>query len=474
MTDIVFPNSTSPGARQGEGSGRLVNCYAEPLESGARATFARRRAPGLTRLVTTAFAGCRGFHFYNGDLYVAQANRLLRVNQSGSAYTVTNLGALAGTGRVTFARNNKAPVADIVCVTENGAFIVNRTTAPTSFTDPDLPQPVTVTFLDGYFVFAIRDGRFFTSGINDTTINALDFGKAESHSGGLLNAVAFGEQLMLMGPSSIEFWQNAGNATGTPFSRASVQSRGLASTFAIAGTEYGFSSLIFIGDDNSVYRLDGGYTPVKISNRDLDRLIVAVADKTLLDVTVSVTEGHAWATVTGPHFSWTYELGTGFWHERASYLDDHWRGLCSIQAFGGWVIGDRKTGDIWMLDANAMTEGANALVMQVISLPALGFPNRVAINRADFDFIVGQGLVTGLDPIEVDPVCLISWSDDGGGTFGTPLKRNLGRLANYRTRITINRAGMAGPYGRVWKIEVADPVYVSVLVGAMDGALKSK
>lgn len=127
-----------------------------------------------------------------------------------------------------------------------------------------------------------------------------------------------------------------------------------------------------------------------------------------------------------------------------------------------------------MLDANAMTEGANALVMQVISLPALGFPNRVAISRADFDFIVGQGLVTGLDPIEVDPVCLISWSDDGGATFGTPLKRNLGRLANYRTRITINRAGMAGPYGRVWKIEVADPVYVSVLAGAMDGALKSK
>lgn len=51
-----------------------------------------------------------------------------------------------------------------------------------------------------------------------------------------------------------------------------------------------------------------------------------------------------------------------------------------------------------MLDANAMTEGANALVMQVISLPALGFPNRVAISRADFDFIVGQGLVTGLTP----------------------------------------------------------------------------
>ncbi|PZM07583.1 hypothetical protein [Rhizobium tubonense] len=474
MTDIVWPNSTSPGARPGEGSGRLINCYAEALESGARASFVRRRVPGLARLIATAFPGCRGFHFYNGDLYVAQSNRLSRINVAAGVYSQVNLGALAGIGRVTFARNNKVPTPDIVCVTENGAFIVNRTTAPTSFTDPDLPQPVTVAFLDGYFVFAIRDGRFFTSGINDITINALDFGKAESHSGGLLNAVAFGEQLMLMGPSSVEFWQNAGNATGTPFSRSSVVARGLASTFAVAGTEYGFSSLIFIGDDNGVYRIDGGYQPTKISNADLDRLITAVADKTLLDVTVAVTEAHAWATVSGPNFSWTYELATGFWHERASYLDDHWRGVCSVQAFGGWVIGDRTTGDIWLLNPDIQTEGTNPLVMKAYSLPSIGFPNRVAIPRADFDIIVGQGKVTGLDPIEVDPVCLISWSDDGGATFGTPLKRSLGRLAKYMTNVVINRAGSAGRYGRVWCFEVSDRIYVGLLGGSMDGILRSK
>lgn len=474
MTDIVFPNSTSPGARPGEGSGRLINCYAEALESGARASFARRRVPGLSHLIDTLFPGCRGFHFYNDDLYVAQADRLLRVNLVGPAYVTTNLGALAGLGRVTFARNNKAPIADVVCVTENGAFIVNQASAPTAFPDGDLPQPITVAFLDGYFVFAIRDGRFFTSGINDITVDALDFGKAESHSGGLLNAVAFGEQLMLMGPSSIEFWQNAGNATGTPFSRTSVVARGLASTFAVAGTEYGFSSLIFIGDDNGVYRLDGGYQPTKISNADLDRLISAVADKTLLDVTVAVTEAHAWATVSGPNFSWTYELATGFWHERASYFDNHWRGVCSVQAFGGWVIGDRTTGDIWLLDPDIQFEGTKPLVMKTHSLPSIGFPNRVAISRSDFDIIVGQGRVTGLDPIEVDPVCLISWSDDGGATFGTPLKRSLGRLAKYGTRVTVNRAGMAGPYGRVWCVEISDPVYASILSGSMDGNLRSK
>lgn len=474
MVDIVFPNSTAPGARRGEGSGRLINCYAEKLDDGARAPYARRRVPGLKNIATTGFPGCRGYHYHDGTLYVAQADRLVKIEKSGSNYVVTNLGSLPGTGRVTFARNNKAPIPDILCTTEDDTFVISSTLAPVSLGDGDLPQALTIDFLDGYFIWAIRDGRFFVSAINDKTVSALDFGKAESHPGGIYRAVAFGELLYLCAPSSIEVWQNAGNATGSPFSRAAVIPRGIISTFAIAGNEYGFSSLIFIGDDNAVYRLDGGYQPTKISTPDLDRLIETTTDKTTLDVTVSVTSGHQWATVSGPDFSWTYELGTGFWHERASYLDDHWRGVCSAAAFDGWVIGDRTTDEVWMLDANTMREGTEPLVMSVISLPGSGFPNRTAIPRADFDIIVGQGLATGDQPIETDPVCLISWSDDGGNTFGTPLKRSLGRLAKYQAPVSINRTGMAGRYGRVWRIDISDPVYASVLSGSMDTDPRSR
>jgi hypothetical protein len=474
MADIVFPTSTAPGERPGEGSGRLINCYAEPLDQGARASYARRRAPGLSLLATILHLGCRGLHYYNGDLFVAQAERLTRINLVGGVFVVTDIGELPGTKRVTFARNNKAPIPDIVCVAEDGAFIVTRDAPPTSYPDGDLPQPISVSFLDGYFIFAIRDGRYFVSGLNDTTVSALDFGKAESHPGGLLNAKGFGEQLILLGPNGMEFWQNAGNATGTPFSRAAVFSKGLADTFAIAGDEDGFSSLIFVADDNGVYRLDGGYQPTKISTPDLDRLVEGVTDKTTLDVTVAVTSGHMWATVSGPTFSWTYELATGFWHERASYLDNHWRGVCSIKAFNGWVIGDRTTGDVWQLDPKAAKEGNKPLVMRLHSLPMSNFPDRIAIPRADFDVIVGQGLVTGDEPIETDPVCLISWSDDGGNSFGTPLQRSLGRLATHRTPVVVNRTGMSSRYGRVWRIDVSDPVFVSWLSGSMDAAARSR
>ncbi|MEY9830249.1 hypothetical protein ABIA25_002064 [Sinorhizobium fredii] len=417
----------------------------------------------------------RGMHFHNGTLYIAVAERLRKVTLSGSTYTVTDLGALPGTGRVTFARNNKSPTPDILCTTQNDTYVVTSGAPPVALGDGDLPQALTGCFLAGYFIWAIRDGRFFFSGINATTVSALDFGKAESRPGGILNAVPYGEMLLVCGPSFLEFWQNAGNATGSPFSRAATFAGvGLASTFAIAGFEEGFSNIVFVGNDNGVHLLSGGYTPTKISTPDLDRLIEAVSDKTQLDVTVSVTSGHSWVAVTGPTFTWEYEVSTGLWHERASYENTRWRAVCSAQAFGGWVLGDRTTGRVWMLDPNVHKEGDDPLIASFISQPASGFPNRVAIPRADFDFIVGQGKVSGSEPIETDPVVLISWSDDGGATFKVPVSRKLGPLSKFQTRVTVNRTGMAGPYGRVWRLDLSDPVFVSLLSGQMDGDPRSR
>lgn len=474
MADILFPISTAPGARPGEGAGRLINTYAEKLQDGARAPFARRRAPGLTAMGVTEHNCMRGMHYHNGNLFIAQAERLSFVSVVMGAYVVTDIGALPGTGRVTFARNNKAPVPDILCVTENDVYVITTGSPPASLGDGDLPQPLTVCFLAGYFIFAIRDGRVFFSGLNDTTISALDFGKAESRPGGIYGAYPYGELLLLCGPSFIEVWQNAGNATGSPFSRAAVIPRGIASTFAIAGFEDGFSTIAFVGDDNGVYLLSGGYTPSKVSTPDLDRLIEAVSDKTTLDVTVSITSGHHWISVSGPTFSWVYEVQTGLWHERKSYDETNWRAVCSAMAFGGWAMGDRYTGQVWMLDANAAREGLEPLVATFMSQPGSGFPNRMAIPRADFDFIVGQGLVAGEEPIETDPVVLISWSDNGGASFGVPVSRKLGAMANNRTRVTVNRTGMAGPYGRVWKLDVSDPVFLSLLSGSMDADPRSR
>lgn len=468
MVDILFPATTSPGIRPGEGAGRLINCYAAKQGEGARMTYTRRRSPGLRQIALTEHVVGRGSHFHNGDLFVAQKDRLTLITLVSGEFVVTDLGALPGELPVTFARNNKAPVPDILCVTEDGPYRVFRDAPPAALAEAALPQPLAVVFIDGYFVFPIRDGRFFFSAINDTTVSALDFGKAESRPGGILHAIPYGEQLLFPGPSVTEVWSNAGNATGSPFSRTAVIPKGLASTTAISGFQEGYSTVVFVGDDNAVYRLDGGYAPARISGPELETLIENVADKTLIDVSVGVTSGHMWATVTGPNFSWTYELGANLWHERKSYGQARWRAVTSVQAFNGWVMLDRETGAVWVLDPNFAKEGEKPLVIEVWSLPGSNFPNRTLIPRADFDITVGQALVAGDEPIETDPVVVISWSDDGGVTFGVPLVRKLGPIGKYNTPVSVNRTGTTGRYGRVWKLHVSDPVYVSINSGTMD------
>ncbi len=69
------------------------------------------------------------------------------------------------------------------------------------------------------------------------------------------------------------------------------------------------------------------------------------------------------------------------------------------------------------------------------------------------------------DPTILDPRALISWSDDGGSRWSSPLSRTLGRQGETRTRLTLLRTGMTGVQGRIWRIDVSDPVYCALLGG---------
>jgi hypothetical protein len=52
------------------------------------------------------------------------------------------------------------------------------------------------------------------------------------------------------------------------------------------------------------------------------------------------------------------------------------------------------------------------LVFQIESGPVQNFPNRTKVARADFDFVTGVGIATGIDPTQTNPQVGISWSQD--------------------------------------------------------------
>ncbi len=466
LVPIKWPTMPSEDQPQRAGIGRMVNVVMEMISSG---DILYKRGPGVTSFATSASGSnhCRGFVLANSGTVLVIFNGFVEaLTVSGSIVTMTALGRLDGSKLVSVAVNNKTPTPDIVCVTENGAFILTAAAGPLPYPDGNVGAPNSVTFGDGYFFFTYGSGKCIASALNGTSINLLNSILINSASDGCVRGIWFAQTLFLFTPSRCEAWTDTANPTGFPFSRSAVIPRGLINASAIAGYESNYTStLMWVGSDSVIYRMQG-YSPIRISTNDMERRIGAVVDKTTLRANVYMNDGHAFWQLSSSDFTFVYDLVNSVWQERNSYGQEFSRIEQSIYAFGKWIVGDFGTGNIGVIDGNAYGEYGDSLEWELSSLPVVQFPNRTVIPRVDFNFITGTGLSAGSIP-KTDPVVSISWSGDGGATFKLPIQRAIGRGGVNGQVVSVLATGQTTRYGRVWSLVVTDPVYVGLLGGTM-------
>ena len=463
MVAVPFPVTSAPGARPQESAGRLINAYAVKTEQGARGPLKWLRAPGLRELANVSgHAGYRGFIEINGSVLAALDDRAVLIGRSGNVMSLADLGALDGSGLITIAKNNATPVADIVAVTEEGAFNLYTDDVPDDFADADLPQPNSVSGVKGYFAFTIADGRLFASDLNSVSLNALSFTTTPGH---LLRGVAYRDEWFVFGDNFCQVYRDAG-LSPFPFDLVATIPIGLAGAHAIAGWEPGFTgTMVWAAQDDIVYKLNG-YTPQAVSTEDVSRDIAATPDKGALEACVYMSNGNAFWILTRPGFwSWTLNLTTGTWGERASYDQESWRAARTVKAFSTWLAGDRQSGRLFEIGADVFREGDDPLVFEVVSGAVFSSPNRLAIGRLDVDMVAAVGRAAG-EANESDPQVEISWSLDGGYRWSNPVFRAIGRQGQSRKTISVNRLGLAGPKGIMIRLRVSDPVHVT-LFGAV-------
>lgn len=467
MVDIPFPRSSQPGSQPGEGLGRLLNRYCEV--DGEAVQW--KLVPGLVSFADTLLQGPRGMIDVNGTLYEARAATALTLSAGGSVTVLA--GALPGTLPVTWAKNNKAPTPDVVCVTEIGAFSVSSTQVK-SYPDTTLPQPNSVAMLDGFFLFTTGDGRIFASGVNDIfvddadpTQNALSFTTADQ-SGGLVRGTVWAEQFFAWGAKACTVYTNAGTSP-FPLSRTTIIPVGLASLTAITGFEPGWGlQQFFVATDNTVRRLDG-YTATAISNKDVERAIAGETDKTRIEMSCYVEGGRPTVVVQGSSFSWEFNAASGLWNERQSPALARWRCSRSVFFANKWLYGDTQTSQILQVSAAAFDEVGSAFTARLESGPVKQYPNRLRCLAAYFDFTSGQGTIGGT-PDSMNPSVSISSSIDGGGSWSTPvLRRDLGAQGEFNKMIRVNRiGGIATQHGIRFRIDSSSPVYSTFRGGRAD------
>jgi hypothetical protein len=473
---IPWPLSSFPGANSQEGSGRLINCSAEPLGDSQKPSSPSpqvwRRQPGFSLFAITAeVAAYRGGLIVNNLSFEVWAN-VYTVDVNG---IVTLLGALPGTKKVSIARNQRFPPDVIAVDIDNGAFALTSSGVPASptvlNTSGRVPQADSVCFQDGYFFLTIADGRCFASPLNDITAanwNSQTFITCQAKSDVvLLRGIAFSGMLWLFTTGSCEIWQDvAGVAPAFPYGRLSVIEYGLIQANAIAGWETGFSVLIWVAQDFGVYMVTPGqFQPTKISPPDLDRLIEAqVRAGNTLEAGVYAFTGKKFWALSSPAWTWEFNLSTNKWNERWSIslstgAFGRWRFTCGHPAFNKWLGGDQASGNLIWIDVGNYTENGAVQLFRMESGPIEDFPNMLRVARADFQFVMGVGQAVAS--------VLANVTGAAAGTGGV-VRLAVTNTAQMQTNDTGVVSGLTGSPGTVeangtWPLRIIDQTHVELI-----------
>ena len=447
---------------------RMVNLFPEIVPEAGKEPAYLQRAPGLRLLTTVGTGPIRGVNSFNGNLYVVSGEQLIKLDTS---YTATVLGNVSGATEPVAMANN----GNQLFVACNGpSYVYNSTTdVLAQITDPDFPGALTVSYLDGYFVFIEPSSqRVWTTELNDpTSVDPLDFASAEGDPDGLVSSIVNQSQVWLFGTNSVEVWYNAAAGAGFPLERiqGAFNEIGCAATFSVAKLDNG---LFWLGQDargtGMVYRANG-YSGMRISTHAVEWQIQQY--DTISDA-VAYTyqqDGHSFYVLNFPsaNTTWVYDVATQAWHERAGWINGAFtrhRANCQTFFNNNVTVGDYQNGNIYAFDLEVYTDHdrVQKWLRSWRALPT-GQNNlkRTSQHSLQLDCESGVGLVDGQGS---DPQIMMRFSDDGGHTWSREQWSGMGRIGEYYHRVFWRRLGMTLKLrDRVYEVSGTDPVKVAIM-----------
>lgn len=445
---------------------RMINIFPEIVPEGGKEAAFLQRCPGLRLLKTVGVGPIRGINTYGGYLYVVSGPELYKLDSNFNATLI---------GLVT---DSQAPVSmandgnHLMIACDGPSYVYNATTSAFGqITDPDFPGALTVSYLDGYFVFIEPDSQrvWVTALLDPTSIDPLDFASAEGDPDMLVSSIVDHSEVWLFGTNSVEVWYNSGNAD-FPLQRiqGAFNEIGCAATFSVAKLDNG---LFWLGSDargkGIVYRANG-YTGQRISTHAVEWHIQQYEQISDAVAYTYQQDGHAFYVLNFPsaNVTWVYDVATGAWHERASWVNGQFirhRGNCQTLFADENAVGDYLNGNIYAFDLEKFSDHdrVQRWVRSWRALPT-GQNNlkRSAQHSLQLDIESGTGLNLGQGS---DPQIMLRWSDDGGHTWSKEHWTSMGKIGEFYARVLWRRLGMTMKIrDRVYEISGTDPVKVYI------------
>jgi hypothetical protein len=318
---------------------QIVNMYYDTVFQDSQNKEAIKRLVKRPGLATTTYnltkdaAGddLRGY-FYDVDqnaFYWAVNDNVYAVKPDVGTSVRTVCTLNTSTGSVGFCSYLKSDNTRRVIFSDGTDLWVDTYATPSCsrVVDADMPTPhePCPIYIDGYvFLIKKNTGDIYNSNLDDPTAwTAGDFITAEISSDYLLRLVKAKNYIVAFGYNSLEYFYDAGNATGSPLSRN-------ASPYRSIGYITGLCTIgdvtFFVGQDEKlnvcVFMLDG-FEIKRISNSVVERTIqtntssVNAKSRANLDkpgYAVSVS-GHNYYVLPLTTTTWVYDLSEKEWYE---------------------------------------------------------------------------------------------------------------------------------------------------------------
>lgn len=290
---------------------------------------------------------------------------------------------------------------------------------------PDLPTPleVSLVFLDGY-LFVIKGGTsdIYNSNLNDPLAwTAGDFLSSEILPDRITALSKINNYLVAFGPSSIEYFWDAANPSGSPMQRndTPVKFNGYLGGLASHGNK-----LFYIGNSTegspSLFMLED-FNIKELGNPSLRRQFeAAVGSFDDYQGTIVSVSGHTFYVVTAAEKTYAIDVETGLWSRWASATATSVNILYSANSKTStryqpvfYVTGQPY---LHRFDETITTDGDVPYDWMIIT------------DVEDFDSykqkVINRLTLVGDRPVE-DTVISISWTDDDYQTYSTPQTVNL-------------------------------------------------
>lgn len=449
MAKLNLFGSQEKGLSVAQNNQYSINCFVVPTPRG------RNNIGMVSSMGTSVFSDTvgemRGCFTLNDIPYFVIGNSLNSVDEFG---TVTNLGTIPGTGIVSITSDGTSLI--IVNGTNVGYYYNTFTSTLGSVAFPAVAY--TVTYLDTYVAFSSTGQKWYLSAVGDSdSFDALDFASAVKDHDDLLAVFEDHSEILLFGKKTIEPWFNSGDVDfAFAQNTAGIIERGIYSRFSIAKED---NTVIFLGDDLIVYRLEG-YRPVRISTDGIETELSDLLNegyKTDLEnanAIMYIEAGDKFYQLNIPNRkSLVCNLATGEWHRNKHYNYETHHAVCHCKAYGKHLIG-ALDGQIYDMSRSYYSDGSYPLIRRRGSNFYSSDDRMITWKKIKLVFDFGSTpVLTGQGS---NPQVVLRWSYDSGRTWRNEKHLSLGANADYLAKAIKRNCGSSR--NRMIEFYVSDPV----------------